>query len=60
VRFLTPVQTGFMSHPASCTMGTRSVSRHEVGRVWHWPPPPTYLLCGPLWPVTKWILPLPY
>jgi len=30
-RFFLPVQTGFRAHPASCTMGTWSLSRGVKG-----------------------------
>jgi hypothetical protein len=70
--FSTPVHTGPVSHPACCTMGTRSLPgvkrlRRGVGH----PPPSSakvkervelhlYSRSGPSWPVIAWNLLLTY
>jgi len=38
-RFSAPVQTGPGTHPASCTMGTRSFPGVEAAGAWGCPPP---------------------
>jgi hypothetical protein len=40
VKFFAPVQKGPGADPASCTMGTGSVSRGKAAGAWRWPPTP--------------------
>jgi len=65
-RFSAPVQTGPVSHPAFCTMGTRSFLRVKPPRHGTDHPPPSsakvketaelylYSPSGPIWPVLGW------
>jgi hypothetical protein len=69
-RFSAPVQTGPGAHPASCTMGTGSLSRGKGAEAWRWSPTPSsaevkervelylYSPSGSSWQVIGWTLPL--
>jgi hypothetical protein len=60
-RFSAPLQTAPGAGPASCTMGSRSLSRGKAAGVWGLPPTPEVYLksrSGSSWPVLGCVLSL--